>query len=51
MHPGRPMQVLENTKVKGRVLDGSGDAVEQDIGGWIMQPPDHWEAVKRNLER
>ena len=51
MHPGRPMQVLENATVKGRVLDGSGDAVKQDIGGWIMQPPDHWEAVKRNLEK
>ncbi|MCY3019528.1 MAG: hypothetical protein NTW87_10940 [Planctomycetota bacterium] len=45
------MQVLENTTVKGRVLDGSGDAVEQDIGGWVVMPSDHWEAVKRNLEK
>ena len=51
LHAGRPIQVLENVKVKGRAIDGSGDAVEQDVGGWIMQPSDHWEAVKRGLER
>ena len=45
------MQVLENTKVEGRVLDGSGDTVQQDIGGWVVMPSDHWEAVKRNLEK
>jgi len=44
------MQVLENAKVKGRAIDGSGDAVEQDMGGWIAMPSDHWESVKRNLE-
>jgi hypothetical protein len=51
LHPGRPMQVLENKMLKGRVLDGSGDAVEQDVGGWVMMPFSHFEAVKRNLER
>ena len=50
LHPGRPMQVLENVKAKSRLLDGSGDAVEQDVGGWCAMPGDHWEAVKRNLE-
>jgi len=50
LHAGRPMQLLENANVKGRVLDGSGDAVQQDIGGWIAMPNDHWESVKRNLE-
>jgi len=44
------MQILENKAVRGRVLDGGGDAVEQDIGGWITMPPDHWDAVKRKLE-
>jgi len=33
------------------VLDGSGAAVEQDIGGWVVMPNDHWESVKRNLEK
>ncbi len=51
VHVGKPLQVLESSTVKGRVLDGSGDAVNQDVGGWIMMPPDHWEVVKRNLEK
>ena len=51
LHPGRPMVVLENVKLKGRVVDGSGDAVEQDVGGWLMMDPSHWEAVKRGLEK
>ncbi len=51
LHPGLPMQVLENSKMKGRTLDGTGDAVQQEVGGWIMMPPSHWEAIKRNLEK
>ena len=50
MHPGRPLQILENVTVKGRILDGDGDAVEQDVGGWVVMPPDHWAAVQRSLE-
>lgn len=50
LHAGRPVQILENKKVKARVIDGSGDAVEQDVGGWIAMPFDHWEVVKRKLE-
>jgi len=50
-HAGQPMKVLENKKVKGRVMNGTGDAVEQDIGGWVMMPEDHWDAVKRGLEK
>ncbi len=50
VHPGKPLQVLSQAKVKARLLDGSGDAVEQDIGGWICLPPDHWDAIKRALE-
>ncbi|MBE7466819.1 MAG: hypothetical protein HS116_25390 [Planctomycetes bacterium] len=51
LHAGRPMDVLENRKVKGRAKDGSGEAVEQDIGGWVAMPADHWDAVKRALEQ
>jgi hypothetical protein len=57
LHPGKPMQALENVKVKGRVLNaggteaGVGDTVEQDVGGWIFMPQDHWDAVKRQLEK
>ena len=51
LHPGRPMQVLENTKIRGRVIDGSGDAVEQEIGGWVVMPNSHFEAMKRSFEQ
>jgi len=51
IHTGKPLEVLENRTVKGRVLDGTGAAVTQDVGGWVMMPPDHWDAVKRALER
>lgn len=51
VHPGKPIQVLENAKVKGRAMDDTGAAVEQKIGGWVMMPPEHWEAVKRELEK
>ena len=47
IHPGRPLQILQNKKVTGRVLDGSGDAVDQDIGGWVAMPMGHWQAVQR----
>jgi len=51
LHAGKPMQVLENTKVEGRVLDGSGDTVTQEIGGWLVMPPSHFEALKRAAEK
>lgn len=51
VHVGKPMQVLESATVTGRVLDGSGDAVKQDVGGWVFMPLDHWEVVKRSLEK
>ena len=51
MHPGRPVQVLQNKALKARTLDGSGDAVEQDLGGWIAMPSDHWAVVKKQLEK
>jgi len=51
IHPGKPLTALENKTVRARVLDGTGDAVKQDIGGWIMLPPDHWEAIKKRLEK
>jgi hypothetical protein len=41
---------MENKTLKGRVLDGKNDAVEQDVGGWIFMPNEHWEAIKKRLE-
>jgi hypothetical protein len=50
LYPGKPLEVLDQVKVKARVLDGSSDPVIQDIGGWICLPPEHWAAVQRALE-
>lgn len=50
IHPGRPLVVLDQVTVAGRVMDGTGDAVKQDVGGWVMMPPDHWDSVKKALE-
>jgi len=50
LHPGKPMQSLENKTLKGRALDGTGSAVKQDVGGWVFMPPDHWQAVQRALD-
>jgi hypothetical protein len=49
LHPGKPVQILEKAKVRGRALDGTGDAVEQDVGGWVAMPESHWKAVKEAL--
>lgn len=51
LHPGRPMEVLKNAKVTGRLIDGTGQAVTQDVGGWVMMPPEHWAAIRRALEK
>lgn len=51
LHPGKPIEILDAARVRGRVLDGTGDAVLQDVGGWVCMPPEHWEAVKRALEQ
>ena len=50
VYEGKPMEVVESAKVKGIVLDGTGDAVTQDVGGWGMMPKTHWQAVQRALE-
>jgi len=50
--PGVPVVVLENETLRCRVLtDTEGDMVRQDLGGWIAMPPEHWEAVKQEIER
>lgn len=50
--PGVPVIILENVDLQCRVLtDESGDAVQQDVGGWIAMPPEHWESVRREVEK
>lgn len=50
--PGLPGEILESKKVRCRILkDTEGAAVVQDIGGWIAMPPEHWETLKKELNR
>lgn len=47
---GRPLEILENVTVRARRLEDETVA-RQDIGGWVCMPRDHWEAVRRALEK
>lgn len=49
---GTGIEIVEQTAVEARVLnpDGPSDLFEQDIGGWIALHPDHWQAVKNEVE-
>ncbi len=49
VHPGQPLRVMENTTLSGERLDGAGPA-KQDVGGWIMMPPDHWAVLERIIK-
>lgn len=49
---GLPVEILENETVRCRVLKyETGDAVKQDIGGWIAMPPAHWQSVKNEITK
>jgi hypothetical protein len=50
IQPGKPLEVLESMKARGRVVGSTGDPVMQDIGGWIVMPPEHWDAIERALK-
>ncbi len=50
--PGLPVEILESKVLRCRLVkDEKGDAVKQDVGGWIAMHPDHWDSVKKEIER
>ena len=49
--PGRPLRILQNTTVQGKLLDDSGQVVNQAIGGWVCMPPEHWDVCRKLLEK
>lgn len=52
VQPGLPVEILENERLRCRVLkDNGGATVTQDVGGWVAMPPKHWQAVKAEVER
>lgn len=52
--PGTGIECLKNVTVPGRLLaqkDGEYAEIRQDIGGWIMLHPDHWESTKTTIQK
>jgi hypothetical protein len=45
-HPGR---VMDNAEVKV-LAPGATKPTKQDIGGWYVMPPDHWEAMVERIQ-
>ena len=45
-HPGNPVQILENKKLRCRAFK-TGATVEQDVGGWVAMPKDHWNVIAK----
>ncbi len=48
VHAGQPMRAMENQTLDGERMDGAG-VVHQDVGGWVMMPPDHWAVIQKML--
>lgn len=53
VNAGVPIECLQQVTVKCHVLKDSGETniIEQDVGGWIMMPPDHWKSIKSEIQR
>ena len=51
VEPGRPVEILQSAKVSARQLGDDGAAVQQDVGGWVAMPKEHFEALKRAIEK
>lgn len=48
--PGKPFLATENKRIKGKTLDGNED-IEQDVGGKVFMDQEHFEAMKRAIEK
>lgn len=50
---GTAIEIVEQVEVDARLLkkDGATDIFQQDVGGWVTMHPDHWDALKREVER
>lgn len=57
--PGVPVRILQNAKLKSKTLasekvdDNSvgGGVVQQDVGGWVAMPAEHWDMIERKLKQ
>lgn len=51
VEPGKPVEVLQNVRAQCRQLEDGGQAVQQDLGGWVSMPKKHWDVIKSKLEK
>jgi len=50
LKPGAPGEILKNVRVPIQTLK-SGEVIDSvDIGGWIVMPPEHFEALRKAVE-
>ena len=49
VRPGRAMQVTQDVEVSG-IFAGADQEVKQRIGGWIVMPREHYEALMRAVQ-
>lgn len=50
VHAGQPMRAMANQSIDGERMDGAG-ITSQDVGGWVMMPPDHWAAIEKIVKQ
>ena len=50
LYPGKVCQVVENVTVKVKA-QGANGFTDQDIGGWIVMPPQHFNALMLRLKQ
>jgi hypothetical protein len=49
---GQPGVVSENVRVKVKFSDAGGTQLrEQDIGGWVVMPKEHFDALMTKLKK
>lgn len=49
---GVPVEIIESRKLECHALNETEvNPFQQDVGGWIAMPPDHWKTVKSEIER
>lgn len=48
VYPGKPLQIVENQVITGKIMDGTSEApVKQNVGGWVVMPIEHFAALQR----
>ena len=49
--PGHPAQVVEQKTILTILPENASQPVSQDVGGWIVMPREHYEALMKALDK